>query len=106
MPITPVETLRQVLQVRRLRNACREQLTNHDEYIGVVQQVRWYVRYYRRARAADFRLYLLISDVGVPLGYGAARLQGERLWITECVGSNYRRQGQGTKILEHLMTIG
>jgi len=106
MPITPVESLSQVLQVRRLRNSCRDQLTNHNEYIGLVRQTRWYFRYYRRARVADYRLYLLLSDARVPLGYGAAHLRDDQLLITECVNTGHRGQGHGTTILRHLIAIG
>lgn len=106
MPITQVESLSQVLQVRRLRNSCRAQLTNHNEYIGWIRQTRWYFSYYRRACVADYRLYLLLSDARVPLGYGAARSQDDQLLITECVGTAHRGQGHGTTILQHLIAIG
>jgi GNAT superfamily N-acetyltransferase len=106
MPITPVESLSQVLQVRRLRNSCRAQLTNHNEYIGLIRQTRWYFGYYRRARVAHYRLYLLLSDARVPLGYGAARSQDDKLLITECVSTDHRGQGHGTAMLRHLIAIG
>src|SRR5436190_5201259 len=106
MPITPVESLSQVLQVRRLRNSCRDQLTNHGEHIGVTQQVRWYFQYYRRARISDYRLYLLLSDERIAVGYGAARLQDEKLLVTECVSPRHRGQGHGTTILRHLIALG
>jgi GNAT superfamily N-acetyltransferase len=106
MPITPVESLSQVLQVRRLRNSCRDQLTNHHEHIGLIRQTGWYFRYYRRARVADYRLYLLLSDARVPLGYGAASSQDDKLLITECVSTDHRGQGHGTTILQHLVAIG
>src|ERR1041385_2610412 len=101
MPITAVESLSHVLQVRRLRNSCRDQLTNHHEHIGIAQQIRWYFQYYRRARIAEYRLYLLLSDERIPLGYGAARLLDDKLLVTECVGTAYRGRGYGTMILQH-----
>ena len=101
-----VENLRETMRVRMLRNSCREYLTNHREYIGVVQQLIWYFRFYRHAKSTGkYRLYLWYDDQGSPVGYGALSLEDGGLGVTECVATNYRRMGHGRLLLEELVRI-
>jgi RimJ/RimL family protein N-acetyltransferase len=101
-----VDSLREAMIVRSLRNSCREDLTNHREHIGVAQQVRWYFRSYRQSkRLGSYRLYLLYSDARPPVGYGALALRDRQLYVTECVGRDHRGLGHGRSILAELMSI-
>lgn len=101
-----VESLREALQVRELRNSCRQDLTNHREHISVLRQVRWYFTDYRTAkRSFQYRLYLLRDELQSPVGYGALYLRNEELFITECVAPKYRGQGHGRIILQQLIEI-
>jgi ribosomal protein S18 acetylase RimI-like enzyme len=101
-----VETLTEGMKVRALRNSCRDHLTNHRDHIGILRQARWYFKYYRHARQAQYRLYLLYNDKNSPVGYGALSLQAGKLFITECVGTQYRGMGHGSLILDRLAQIG
>ncbi len=101
-----VENLREAMQVRTLRNSCREYLTNNRDHIGILQQLRWYFGYYCPARrTARYRLYVLLSKERSPLGYGALALRDEKLFVTECVAPGHRGEGYGRIILRYLTKI-
>src|SRR6476619_6250408 len=99
-----VQTLQEAMQLRVLRNSCREFLTNEKRHLGLAPQCRWYFRSYRRAmKEGSYRAYLLINDAGVAVGYGALALDQEDLLVTECVAPRLRQQGYGRLILQHLV---
>jgi GNAT superfamily N-acetyltransferase len=101
-----VDSLREAMQVRRLRNECRAQLTNSRDYIGVLKQSHWYFQNYRSAKkAAHYRLYLLYDERDSAVGYGALALNDGKLLITECVGLAYRGRKYGRVILDNLVHV-
>ena len=101
-----VDSFREAMQVRKLRNSCRLDLTNSRDHIGLLRQGRWYFSEYVQARSTGaYRLYLIYNDEYLPVGYGALRLNNEGLFITECVGPKHRRQGYGLTILRELIQI-
>ena len=101
-----VETIADALRVRTLRNSCRAYMTNYSGYIGLVQQILWYLRHYRPARKnGSHRLYLLLNEDDRPVAYGGLSLNGSQLLITECVDSRYRRKGYGIAVLNHGLGI-
>lgn len=94
------------MQVRKLRNSCRDHLTNHRDHIGILQQAVWYIRHYHRAReTAEYRLFLARNNEGLPVGYGALAEDAGRLLVTECVAPKYRGLGHGKWILNRLLDI-
>ncbi len=100
-----VQTVGQVLQVRNLRNTCCGHLTNYQQSIGFIQQIRWFfVSYLPALRTGKYRIYLFFSD-GQAIGYGGLDLKDTDLYITECVSSKFRGQGYGRQILSSLMQI-
>jgi len=101
-----VESLREAMQVRRLRNECRAQLTNSKDHIGLLKQSRWYFQNYRSAKkTGNYRLYLLYDERGSAVGYGALALNDGKLLITECVGLSYRGRKYGRLILDSLIHL-
>lgn len=103
----PVSSLRQALTVRSIRNSCYQYLTNHRKPIGIIQQVRWYFRYYRNAiRISEYRVYLFHDEQETPVGYGALQLRNNQLYVTECVATEHRNQAYGKEILRALVAIG
>jgi RimJ/RimL family protein N-acetyltransferase len=101
-----VTSLRDALHVRRLRNTCREHMTNYDAHISVWQQVRWYWKTYRHAqRKGEYRLYLFWDDSQQSIGYGALQRHGDELYVTECVDAAKRGHGYGHQILNALSEI-
>jgi ribosomal protein S18 acetylase RimI-like enzyme len=101
-----VESLREALQARELRNSCRLDLTNHRDHIGVLRQVRWYFTDYLAAKESSrYRVYVLYNERQSAVGYGALCLRNGELYITECVAPKYRRQGHGQLILQQLIQI-
>ena len=105
MNLKLVETLGEAMQVRRLRNCCSSYLTNHQGQIGILEQVRWYFYFYRKARSSgEYRLYVAHED-RAPVGYGALAFRNGELHVTECVGGEYRGRGHGTAILNEMIRI-
>jgi RimJ/RimL family protein N-acetyltransferase len=101
-----VDRLRQAMQVRSLRNACRLDLTNSRNHIGVFRQLQWYFQNYQSdKKTASYRLYLLYDEQNSPVGYGALALREEELFLTECVAPAYRGRGYGFVILQRLIEI-
>src|SRR5262245_52988155 len=95
------------MQVRRLRNSCREYLTNYRDHITSLHQLVWYFRFFRHARiTGNYRLYLWYDNSGVAVGYGALSLEGNELLITECVAIKHRGRGYGRLILNQMIHIG
>lgn len=95
------------MQVRALRNACAEFMTNHQAKIGVFQQFAWFYRNYLVVlRTGSYRIYLFYLENAIqPFGYGALQLSDNALYITECVHPDYRGRGYGKEILRSLMAI-
>ena len=106
MTFNPVNTLSDVLSVRRIRNECRTYLTNYTGYIRIPRQIYWYFTYYRRAaRAGIYRIFIARDSKAQMIGYGALHRIGEELLITECVAEKYRGRGYGRDILKKLINI-
>jgi RimJ/RimL family protein N-acetyltransferase len=106
MIFKPVTTLSEALSVRQIRNECRKFLTNYTGYISIPRQTRWYLTYYKQAaRAGIYRIFIARDGKGVPVGYGALKLDDGELLVTECVAEKYRGRGYGRKILKKLITI-
>ena len=101
-----VTQLADILAVRRLRNSGREFMTNSTAHIGVLKQIAWYFRCYRRdCRTGKFRLYLLRDRTGCPVGYGALRADADGLLVTECVATQHRGKGYGRHILSAMIQM-
>jgi len=101
-----VNSLPEVLLVRRIRNECRTFLTNYTKHIGILRQIYWFFTYYFRAqRSGLYRIFLARNQKGVPLGYGALQLKDGELLVTECVAEKFRGQGFGKAILGKLIDI-
>lgn len=101
-----VKSFPDILRIRNIRNDCRSYLTNYIKYISVFQQTRWYFSYYIKALSLKkYRIYILRNKESEAVGYGALSLQDNKLYVTECLKSEFRHQGYGTAILKHLITI-
>lgn len=100
-----VASLRDALIVRRLRNLCRQHLTNFQGEIGLLAQARWYFAHYRKdVRESKYRVFLFSRRDGSPIGFGALRLENDNLLITECVHPGLRGNGYGKFILRQMIS--
>jgi RimJ/RimL family protein N-acetyltransferase len=100
-----VNSLRDALIVRKMRNSCRDYLTNFRGHLGHWQQIRWYLKDYRRAvRSSSYRIFLFSAN-DEPVGYGALQLVDDSLYVTECVETQYRGKGFGKAILARMIEI-
>ena len=100
-----VDSISDAMHVRKLRNSCRLDLTNAQNHIGFVQQLRWYFGKYRRDRRdASYRVFLLYEEK-MAVGFGALALRDGQMFVTECVAAEFRGRGHGRLILERLIQI-
>ena len=98
--------IRDAMAVRRIRNSCSEYLTGNRDEISVLGQIRWYYFVYRKmADAFNYRIFLFVGRGQKPVGYGALRLESNRLLVTECVDEKLRGQGYGRTILQAMIEI-
>ena len=89
MTFNPVNTLSDVLSVRRIRNECRTYLTNYTGYISIPRQIYWYFTYYRRAaRAGIYRIFIARDSKAQMIGYGAVHRIGEEQLKTDALQKN------------------
>ncbi|HAV94011.1 MAG TPA: hypothetical protein DCW33_03980 [Proteobacteria bacterium] len=101
-----INSLVDALAVRKLRNECCNCFTNHQKKIALFRQVYWYYFQYRILRAtSDYRVFLFRLSSGRSVGFGALAKQDEGLYVTECVGCDFRGLGFGTKILEAMIKV-
>jgi RimJ/RimL family protein N-acetyltransferase len=99
------DNLLEILAIRELRNNCKFFFTNDTSHIGLFRQIYWYFTYYKKASKNNiYRVYLL-SNNGIPVGYGALHSKDGQLYITECVAQQYRGQRFGSTILRNLLNI-
>ena len=102
----PINGIRDALAVRIIRNTCYEYLTGNQKAIGVIEQIIWYyTRYGKLAKSCAYRLFLFFSPEHAPIGYGALTLDGEQLFVTECVRDCARGHGYGRWIVQSMAKI-
>lgn len=100
-----VTTLRDALIVRRLRNSCAQFMTNVRESIGWWAQVTWYFRHYRPGLSDQNLRIFLFAERRSQVGYGALKLDGDQLLVTECIAPEHRGRGLGKAILGELIRV-
>lgn len=79
--------------VRRLRNANRRFLTGHAGRIGLLRQLRFWLR-----RPPGIDLYVAERD-GRRCGYLLLRRDGATAWITEVVDARHRGHGVAQEMI-------
>lgn len=94
--IVPVDTFAKALQLRKIRNECREFMTRDRGKIGVLRQ--W--RYWRSRKSYDKWSAHLIYREGVPIAFGV--IDGNE--ITGGVSSKWRGLGIGRRMFSFLTT--
>lgn len=93
LSIVRVQTLREALRLRHVRNECRDWMTTNREEITIDQQVKWWFTTLKNGKTLE--AYLLL-DGHTPAGYGILRKKGgEENWVTVGLAAAYRRKGLG-----------
>ncbi len=87
--------------LRRLRNHCREFMTNDTTHITELQQDDWWKRIQHDLDVQPFLFYR--ADTMEPVGYGMARRIAGDWWVSGGLLSGFRGLGFGTEIFQRLV---
>lgn len=101
---THVQTLREALIMRRIRNACREFMTHNNGHIGLLRQIVWFYTAYARGRSLAFQAFVWRMN-GRPVGYGIVRVANDKWWVTGGLIESARGKGFGRKIFETVTRV-
>lgn len=83
------------LFLRKLRNEVRHDMTNNTDYIGVLQQLHFYLN-----KPSNVDIFIArIQNVRV--GYLLLRLESNEWFVTEAVHRDYRRKGVASSLLAY-----
>lgn len=101
----PINSLRDAMIGRRIRNTYCEYMTGDPSHITVLHQVRWYYGVYCIARIKEQKFAWLFYEGGRPVGYGGISLEQGRWWLTAGLVPEARGRGLGTQIFSFLTYI-
>jgi ribosomal protein S18 acetylase RimI-like enzyme len=100
--IEEMASLADALAVARIRNDCREWLTNFTGHISPLTQARWWRRKYSRQAPKNYFVWLARTPDGTPCAYAALAYEPDGGLLTVCVSPEFRRQGLGVDLLNFL----
>jgi ribosomal protein S18 acetylase RimI-like enzyme len=90
--------------LRRIRNDCKDFMTNNSDYINRDQQIDWY----KNLDKSSNLVYLFkIEHLGtqIPVGYGLIKKTSDEAWLTGGLVSGYRDKGLGRILFSELIDI-
>jgi len=101
--LIPVTRLDQAEEMRVIRNACREWMTNDRMEISRAMQVEWFLSIAVREDVLPF-LYKPRPDhmYPRPFGYGLLRKQNDKWWLSGGLLPEWRGKGYGKDLFAEL----
>lgn len=95
-----------IMALRKVRNSCREFMTNDQRYIGILRQLIWYVTVLRpRTLQETMNAFLKFNTEGEAIGYGLISSDGKKEWITGGLIPEYRSLGKGKELFLTLIQL-
>lgn len=94
---------RDVETVRHHRNACREFMTRHTEYISAQQQANWYKELDKEFNRVFILNKIHHGAVVEDIGYGYIRVENGEVLLTGGITSNERGKGYGYLLFSKLV---
>ncbi|HEX4838871.1 MAG TPA: GNAT family N-acetyltransferase [Rhabdochlamydiaceae bacterium] len=99
--IDPLTMLEEALDLVRIRNQCRQMMTNDQHEITLDQQKKWFETFYTKQMPQRYRVWLLKEEKII--GYFAAKEGDEGFYITEGIQENSRGKGAGSFLLQTMV---
>jgi GNAT superfamily N-acetyltransferase len=97
--IEPIQTIREFLMIRDIRNECREFFTGSNQYLDLAAQIAFY-----RNKPDNIDIYAFREDDKI-LAYLALRHELGCTYITEAVSKEARRLGIATELIAFAKTL-
>ncbi len=99
-----IQTIKNLLALRKIRNSCREFMTRDQSYIGILRQFIWYFKVYRPREKKGLMKYYLWPLRKKIIGYGLIEIKKGKKWISGGIIPSYRGKGQGELLFHSLRT--
>jgi len=94
-----IETITFLLNLRKVRNACRQFMTRDQRKIGIIRQIIWYLTVLKpRSLQGRMGAFLLYNSEGEAIGYGLLNREENKQWITGGLIPEYRSLGKGKEL--------
>jgi len=101
-----VEEWHQALELRDVRNECREGMTHDTGYIDTPQQKLFYNEHLAEFRGDGiFEAYLLYDRL-TPIGYGLLKWDDDKYWMTAGLIKDYRSKGLSRFLISYITEMG
>lgn len=98
-----VKTVWDVLELRRLRNECREFMTHDQKAISVWQELRWFYNTYKLWQEMGWARAYLAMWQSTPVAYGFIRNLEIEPILSGGVSKDFRGWGFGEKTFRFLL---
>jgi hypothetical protein len=98
-----VRTYEQAMQLRNVRNECREGMTHDTSIITREQQDRFYFK--ELLPATTYEAHMLL-DGDQPIGYGLLKWDGDKYWMTAGLVEAVRGKGLSRLIINFITEMG
>ena len=102
LDVLPVETLWQALRMRKLRNQCRQFMTQDTSKISLIRQIRWFYNVYLVKKNNGEMIAYLGYMKKKPVAYGIIRDLKTRPTASIGVAKKYRGHGIGKTLFRFL----
>ena len=101
--LVPIKNLVDALEVRKIRNECRNFMTKNPSEINLLQQLLWYFRWYKPNNTKGEVTCYLFRSSGKNIGFGMTRSIENKIWITGGLKISQRGKGRGKYLFEKII---
>ncbi len=101
--LTPIRNFLDALKIRKIRNECREYMTNNTSEIDVRKQISWYFNIYRKENNKNKMTCFLFRVKKKNAGFALIRMELKKYWITGGLTHEYRGKGLGKVLFANLL---
>jgi ribosomal protein S18 acetylase RimI-like enzyme len=101
--MVPIKNFLDALEIRDIRNQCRNYMTNDTSEINSIQQLLWYFKIYKRRNKNGEMTCFLFKSNSANLGFGLIRKLSGKYWITGGLMPDQRGKGFGKILFRSLI---
>jgi len=101
--LSPINNVFDAFTVRRIRNECKDFMTNNPNNISVVGQLSWYFKTYVPENKKKNITCFLFKHKKTNLGYALIKKVENRYFITGGLRKNQRGKGYGKLLFEEII---
>jgi len=90
-------TWKDINRLRKIRNQCRQYMTNNKDSINILQQFKWFLNL-----SDNIKPFIYYKD-DIPIGYAIIKFDGNNCLLTGGLTDSYRGQGLGRQLFKLLI---